>query len=164
MKKFIQKSLKDSNKGFSLVELIIVIAIMAILIGIVALNVIPYLEKSRESKDRQTIDSVYSAFQTAIADTQFSGEVTGTLTTDLSDSIEENLGITIDAAQGKLESASCDGGTFNFIKNNSTGEVSVSVTKDGATAKSQYGDNVEFKSSNIGTAAAASPSTSPETP
>ena len=37
MKKRIQKYLSGSNEGFSLVELIIVIAIMAILVGVVAL-------------------------------------------------------------------------------------------------------------------------------
>ena len=64
------KNMKKDNKGFSLVELIIVIAIMAILIGVVALQVVPYLEKSRVGKDRQLVDTVYSAFQTAIASTE----------------------------------------------------------------------------------------------
>ena len=36
---------KLDNKGFSLIELIIVIAIMAILIGIVGTQVVPYIEK-----------------------------------------------------------------------------------------------------------------------
>ena len=69
MNKLMNRAKKD-NKGFSLVELIIVIAIMAILIGVVALQVVPYLEKSRTSKDMQLVDSVYSAFQTAIASTE----------------------------------------------------------------------------------------------
>lgn len=73
MKKRIQKYLSGSNEGFSLVELIIVIAIMAILIGVVALAVIPYLEKSRESKDLQALDTVASAVTTAIADKQITG-------------------------------------------------------------------------------------------
>lgn len=68
MKKKIQKYLSGEREGFSLVELIIVIAIMAILIGIVALAVIPYLEKSRVGKDQQTVDTVYSAFQSCVAD------------------------------------------------------------------------------------------------
>ena len=52
---------KLNNKGFSVVELIIVIAIMAILVGVVGAQVIPYLEKSRVSKDLQ----VLSAWNTA---------------------------------------------------------------------------------------------------
>ncbi|MBO6205612.1 MAG: prepilin-type N-terminal cleavage/methylation domain-containing protein, partial [Lachnospiraceae bacterium] len=36
-----------NNKGFSLVELIIVIAIMAILVGVMAPQLIKYIEKSK---------------------------------------------------------------------------------------------------------------------
>ena len=67
MKQKLQKYLSGEREGFSLIELIIVIAIMAILIGVVALAVIPYLERSREGKDRQTVDTVYSAFSSTIA-------------------------------------------------------------------------------------------------
>ena len=52
---------KLNNKGFSLVELIIVIAIMAILVGVVGTQVIPYLESSRKAKDEQ----IFSAWNTA---------------------------------------------------------------------------------------------------
>ena len=52
---------KLNNKGFSLVELIIVIAIMAILVGVVGTQVIPYLENSRKAKDLQ----ILSAWNTA---------------------------------------------------------------------------------------------------
>lgn len=74
MKKKLQKYLSGEREGFSLVELIIVIAIMAILIGIIALAVIPYMEKSRVGKDQQTVDTVYSAYQSAIADAQSQGK------------------------------------------------------------------------------------------
>ncbi len=80
MNKIMNKA-KEDNKGFSLVELIIVIAIMAILIGVVALQVVPYLEKSRVGKDRQLVDSVYSAFQTGVASTEgITADVTITIT------------------------------------------------------------------------------------
>ena len=76
MRNKIQKYLSGEREGFSLVELIIVIAIMAILIGIVALAVIPYLEKSRVGKDQQTVDTVYSAFKNAIASQQVTEDLT----------------------------------------------------------------------------------------
>ena len=52
---------KKDNKGFSLVELIIVIAIMAILVGIVGTQVIPYINKSKAEKDRQLVNSYSTA-------------------------------------------------------------------------------------------------------
>lgn len=56
---------KLNNKGFSLVELIIVIAIMAILIGVVGAQLIPYLETSRQAKDQQILSSYNTSAMTA---------------------------------------------------------------------------------------------------
>ena len=42
---------KDSNKGFTLVELIITIAILAILAAVISLSVIRYMEHAREAID-----------------------------------------------------------------------------------------------------------------
>ena len=50
-----------NNKGFSLVELIIVIAIMAILVGIIAPQLIRYIEKSKVSTDLRSLDAIYQA-------------------------------------------------------------------------------------------------------
>ncbi len=54
------QEIKKDNKGFSLVELIIVIAIMAILIGIVGMNVIPQIENARRATDAQVISALVS--------------------------------------------------------------------------------------------------------
>ena len=56
-----------SNKGFSLVELIVVIAIMAVLVGLMAPTLIKNVEKSRESVDIQTLDSVRQSVVTALS-------------------------------------------------------------------------------------------------
>lgn len=57
---------KTNNKGFSLVELIIVIAIMAILAGAIAPALIRYIDKSRKSNDVTAAKSIKTAVETAL--------------------------------------------------------------------------------------------------
>lgn len=60
--------MKKDNKGFSLVELIIVIAIMAILIVVVAPQYLKYVEKSRISVDQDNAGEIGRAMQIYAAD------------------------------------------------------------------------------------------------
>ena len=62
---------KRNNKGFSMVELIIVIAIMAALVGILAPQYVKYVEKSRESADLSAADSILTAVKTLAIDPEF---------------------------------------------------------------------------------------------
>ena len=59
---------KLNNNGFSLVELIIVIAIMAVLVGVLAPQFIGYVEKSKKSNDVSTIDSIANALDALAID------------------------------------------------------------------------------------------------
>jgi prepilin-type N-terminal cleavage/methylation domain-containing protein len=61
-----QKSL--NNKGFSLVELIVVIAIMAVLVGVLAPNLIRFLGRADISADIQLADTVRSAISVTMLD------------------------------------------------------------------------------------------------
>lgn len=69
--------MKNDNKGFSLIELIVVIAIMAILVGALAPQLIKYIDRSRAAADTQVLGSVYTAVQTAVVDPEV-GLVIGT--------------------------------------------------------------------------------------
>ncbi len=72
------KRLKKDSKGFSLVELLVVIAIMVVLVGVIAPTLLNNIEKSREAKDIQFLDSVASAVQSTIAaDEKAYSEISG---------------------------------------------------------------------------------------
>ena len=65
---------RNRNAGFSLVELIIVIAVMAILVGALAPMLIRYIEKSRRSKDVDTAKQIRLSLQKVMIDTNFEPE------------------------------------------------------------------------------------------
>ncbi len=79
--------MKKTNKGFSLVELIIVIAIMAILAAALAPALIRYIDKSRRSSDLSNAGILQSAAQSAAADetayTEISGAISKTANTTI---------------------------------------------------------------------------------
>lgn len=104
-----------NNKGFSLVELIIVIAIMAILVGVMAPQLIKYIEKTNESSDTQLCDTVRSALTTAALDPDLVREGIGpnlsgtTIASVCSDpsyqkAVEEILGVSVANLNSQLKS------------------------------------------------------------
>ena len=56
---------RNSNAGFSLVELMVVVAIMAVLIGVLAPSLLRQLEKARIVKDKETVAAVATAIAVA---------------------------------------------------------------------------------------------------
>lgn len=60
------KKLNKNNKGFSLVELLVVIAIMVVLVGVIAPSLLSNIEKTRESKDIQALDTIAGNIQAAM--------------------------------------------------------------------------------------------------
>lgn len=58
----------NENKGFSLVELIVVIAIMAVMTSVLAPSLLGYVEQSRMAKDDSAMGEVNNAIKLALAD------------------------------------------------------------------------------------------------
>lgn len=77
MKKLLQK--RKNNKGFSLVELIVVVAIMAVLIGVLVPTLVRNVEKSKKQKDISAVEEVRNQMTIALADEKYSS-LSGTIT------------------------------------------------------------------------------------
>ena len=60
---------KKNNKGFTLVELVIVIAILALLVGLLAPQYTKYVEKSRKAADADNLEEMVKAVQVYEVDT-----------------------------------------------------------------------------------------------
>ena len=143
------KNKKMNNKGFSLVELIIVIAIMAVLVGVLAPAYLRYVEKSRKSADIQAIDAVMSAMEATAIDPEFDMTVDKEMEVTFSDAGVMNIDTTNKAYQqeikdivgsytlkstdwkGKLKSVKGVVDTSGQIKFTIVGSVSEEVFKTG---------------------------------
>ncbi len=117
MKNYVAKLRENEEKGFSLVELIIVMAIMAILVGIVASQVIPYMEKSRQSKDQQQLSSLASTMVSAIAqnpDDFNQGNLTSDLTINVTKA--DDIKTALAGSDGKVGSSTCENVENTFVE------------------------------------------------
>lgn len=98
-----------NNKGFSLVELIIVIAIMAILIVVLAPQYLKYVERSRNSTDMQNARTLMTAVETYAADPQATKAMLSNETFEIA--ITGTAGsVSTDVASGAVAQAITDAG------------------------------------------------------
>lgn len=138
-----------NKKGFSLVELIIVIAIMAILVGVMAPQLIKYIEKTNVSADTQLADTCKSALTTAMMDPSivtksgYTQPVSGTIqnfsaggaaSAEMVEAIKETLGVTnLSDLTGKLKSKGASSISYDVISSN---QVKITIVGSHADAKS----------------------------
>ena len=66
-----RETYRNNNKGFSLVEIIIVISIMAVLLGVITPALIRYLQKSRIIRDERNLDIVRESIETVLSNEDF---------------------------------------------------------------------------------------------
>lgn len=147
MKKFLAG--KKDNKGFSLVELIVVILIMAIIAVALAPQVMKWVGKSAESTDESNAATIKASVQTAVADWIAAGKPKNDLTktyyvvskkgitsietpSDLKNDNRQNILTTSstfdDSSEGELEKRIVETmGEFPAVKTDSSKEFKILI-------------------------------------
>lgn len=112
---------KTNNKGFSLVELIVVIAIMAVLIGVLAPTFTKYVEQARRSTDIQNAEEIKQAILADIADGTITGSGTTVTVGTGTGNVKPSTMATIPTIQGSINK----GGSFTATYDAVNGSCSV---------------------------------------
>ena len=141
------------NKGFSLVELIVVIAIMAILVGVIATTFVRYVAKSQTTANDSNVKILKGAVEVALTDPDLGdlGDLKdatfvipwedgkmGTINNGVGDSFRTCLEASLDKTKD------ADGDSVAVYPAPSSGDGSFTITVSG-TAATGYTSTVTFE-------------------
>lgn len=76
------KKLRKNDKGFTLVELIVVLVILALLAAILVPALLGYIDKAKKEKNYQAAQEVHTAVQALATESYGKGDSTPTMTLD----------------------------------------------------------------------------------
>lgn len=145
------------NKGFSLVELIVVIAIMAILVAVLAPTLLSKIEDSREGTDLQALGEINTAIKEAILSSETANDEMpdGTYTVtidedgkpsidgDNKDKVNAELQRTIPEVKFKSKLAKDSDTKIQVVVGGGT--VKTTLVKSGNTVNMSNGEKFEVK-------------------
>ncbi len=147
---------KMNNKGFTLVELIVVLVILAILAAILVPTLLGYIERARSEKDFSTAQAVRVAVQSEVAELYGKGNdtVEGTDITGTTDEAKAAL-----AQVFKLVGATKDGNDYKLdgqiitiagltITNNQVTEIKVTIDGKGYSYNSSKNEWSSYEVNN----------------
>lgn len=124
------KKMKD-KKGFTLIEMIIVIAIIAILIALIAPNVIKYMQTAKETKISGAAKTLYTSANAYMAELALKGD-------SMPDSANEEVKPTDDTPSQRFGKKFCDA----YFNSEEIKDATMKVTvKDGVVVKATWTQN-----------------------
>ncbi len=116
-----QERKETANKGFSLVELIVVVAIMAVLLVVLTPQYLRYVERTRLQKDNTAIGEIVQTIKIALADEETNADT------------KSPLILTFTGGGGTAQSLDIEGASTS-----ATGDAHLLAKELAATLKNTY--------------------------
>lgn len=137
LKRFRDK--KKNNKGFTLVELVVVVAILAILVGLLAPQYTKYVERAKQSADANALENMVRAVELEATD-PVTKLKPGTYTIKIKDEVtlDPNSGDEADAIKKAIENSLGNNAMTTKLKSKTWSEeadgISATIVIDGGTS------------------------------